>query len=1030
MTRPERKPGRARSGWDVPAGLGAIVVLLVLLIGPPVALITVSGLPVPHTMPSASLLTHRLQATAVLKACSVVVWLAWLQLVWCVVAEVTAAVRNVGMPRRVPLAGGMQALVHRLVTTALLISTGTGMAPALAPVAASAAAPPAATAVAATALAPAASAAPGSAIPGAAIPGAAMPGSAIPGTPLPPALLIPPAANGGSHRPGPADVSQEFRPGEHAPGGHAPGGNGTQARHAAPDGEQGSAWAHRTEKIYVVKPPDGRFHESLWEIAENHLGDGRRYREIFELNAGRPQPDGSVLTIASLIRPGWVLRMPHDAYGPGIEEVKASPPARHSRPPAAHPPAAHPPAPPKHAQAPPVPPASSSPASSSPAAQAPAPPSPAVPAAPDSAAPARRPAQDHTAPARAARSPGFPVELAAAGLLAACVLAALERRRRRQARRRPSGRRVVTAPPDAAQAEVALRLGEDGTSARMLDTGLRYLGRELRQQGRTPPTVFAAHIGEDNLDLWVAPPGHDAPAPWYAVGDGEVWRLPLADVPGLDPGQAGHGPALYPGLVTIGTDATGRVLVDLEAARGLIAVTGPGDLVAEALSAIAAELATSLWADTMQLTLVGTGVGLEVLEPDRVHLVSSVAEALPLAEAHSAGVTNALAASGARSVLAGRAEGLVPEAWAPHYLVTLIPPTAAEAQRLSALAAAGYPAAGYLVAGEVPGAAWTWEVTADGRLRAAELGLDVTAQLIPHDQQVAMAGLFDAADDMAGAPISAPPVDAAPARHLVPGATAPAEVTLLGPVSVQAPGDIEPSMLPLATEIVVYLAAHPSGAHPNVLARAIWPQGVADEIRDGVLATVTRWLGTDGIGRPHLAADASGRLRLGSGVKVDWHIFLTLVTQAGQAPGAAGGKNGPAREEAKLAQALSLVTGQFLAGIGPAGYAWTGTDGLAYEVSARVADAAHRLCELRLAAADPRGAVDAVRTGLRISPDDELLWRDLLTAAHATGQENLLYAAAGEVWTRACRDGPPPGMAPETEALLDELLPTWRWTVA
>ena len=165
-------------------------------------------------------------------------------------------------------------------------------------------------------------------------------------------------------------------------------------------------------------------------------------------------------------------------------------------------------------------------------------------------------------------------------------------------------------------------------------------------------------------------------------------------------------------------------------------------------------------------------------------------------------------------------------------------------------------------------------------------------------------------------------------------------------------------------------------------------------------------------------------------MKVDWHVFLTLVAQAGQAAGAAGGKSGHAQEEAKLAQALRLVTGPFLAGIGPAGYAWIGTDGLEYEVSARVADAAHRLCELRLAAGDPRGAMDTVRTGLRIAPDDELLWRDLLTAAHATGQENLLYAAAGEVWARACLDGPPPGMAPETEALLDEVLPTWRWTLA
>jgi hypothetical protein len=71
----------------------------------------------------------------------------------------------------------------------------------------------------------------------------------------------------------------------------------------------------------------------------------------------------------------------------------------------------------------------------------------------------------------------------------------------------------------------------------------------------------------------------------------------------------------------------------------------------------------------------------------------------------------------------------------------------------------------------------------------------------------------------------------------------------------------------------------------------------------------------------------------------------------------------------------------------------------------------------------------AARAGLRLAFNDEMLWRDLLTAAHATGQENLLYAAAGEIWTRASMDGPPE-MTLETETLLDELLPTWRWTLA
>jgi hypothetical protein len=240
-------------------------------------------------------------------------------------------------------------------------------------------------------------------------------------------------------------------------------------------------------------------------------------------------------------------------------------------------------------------------------------------------------------------------------------------------------------------------------------------------------------------------------------------------------------------------------------------------------------------------------------------------------------------------------------------------------------------------------------------------------------------------------------------------------------VAVTAAGQIEPDRLPLATELVAYLATHPGGVHPNVLMAAIWPRGVTEEVRDAALARVQAWLGSDGIGRPHLAADASGRLRLGSGVRVDWHVFLTLVAQAEQAAGGA-------REEARLAQALSLVRGPFLAGRERGRYTWVVTDGLDYEAVARVGDAAHRLCELRLPG-DPRGAMDAARAGLRLAPDDELLWRDLLTAGHATGEEDLLRAAASEVWARASQAGTPPGMAPETEALMDELMPTWRWTL-
>src|SRR5665647_971908 len=50
--------------------------------------------------------------------------------------------------------------------------------------------------------------------------------------------------------------------------------------------------------------------DTLWGLAERHLGDGHRYAEIYDLNAGRPQADGRALTDPDLIYPGWVFALP------------------------------------------------------------------------------------------------------------------------------------------------------------------------------------------------------------------------------------------------------------------------------------------------------------------------------------------------------------------------------------------------------------------------------------------------------------------------------------------------------------------------------------------------------------------------------------------------------------------------------------------------------------------------------------------------------------------------------------------------
>ena len=455
--------------------------------------------------------------------------------------------------------------------------------------------------------------------------------------------------------------------------------------------------------MYTVNPPVGRFHESLWEIAHNHLGDGRRYREIFELNSERVQPDGSKLTIASLIRPGWQLLMPKDAHGPGIEAV----------------------------------------------------------------------------------TPKLAGELGLAG--------------------HPSQRHAGTEDPE----------------------------------------------------------------------------LPV--------GQA-------------------------------------------------------------------------------------------------------------------------------------------QAERLLALARSRYRMGfGYVIAGDIRGATWSWDLSGEGRLHADALGFDLEAQLLPPEQYAAVVKLFRGAAAGADVPLAAlAQAGAAPAEHLAADTALPVEVGLLGHLEVQAPGPLEPDRLALATELVVYLAAHPDGVHANVLTGAVWPRGVSNEVRDAALSRVHAWLGTDEQGQPNLVTDESGRYRLGPGARVDWQVFRALFARASQAAAASD----PAAEAGYLERALTLVRGQFLDGRDPARYAWLATDEIEYEVTAAVADAAHRLSALRLAAGDPDGAMEAARAGLRLAFNDEILWRDLLTGAHATGQEHVLRAVVGEISARVALDEVMPRMAPETEALIDELLPSWRTSAA
>ncbi|RMI36952.1 hypothetical protein EBO15_37140 [Actinomadura harenae] len=1058
-------------------GVGALVALAALLIGVPYALLTLFGSPVPDHVPATSDLTQRIGPSALLAILVVLVWLAWLQLAACVVVEVYAGVRGVGVPVRVPLAGGTQSLVHRLVVAALLLFTATS---------------------------------------------AIMP--AFSGREL--SAKPPVTTQTESYHRLPATTAAPDRPAA-APAAAAPDREVTETLAGNPVEKAA------TTKIYRVHPPAGRHHESLWEIAEKCLGEGRRYNEIFDLNKNHVQPDGSRLHTAGLIRPGWILEMPADAKGAQVvpvhelgdyfrhghlvpheqpkpdapkPPVKATPPApAPSHRPPAHQPPAHPTPTPGHTTPAPSP-SQSAPAPSnptpSPPHQTPTPPhhTPAPPhhtpapshptpapshPTPSHHAPAQpKPAPSHHAPAPApghqlpshqpqpapapsesalakvappahqqtpAESPGtpspgggstadghqtpeagagvqdqgrrehagpgrnmsWPQGIAAASLVAAGLLSALGRRRRTQMWHRAFGQVIVRPEGDAAVAEQALRVGADDDGARLLDLGLRMLSRALAAEGRALPTVYAVHLGAESMDLWIAPADPEAPAPWHPHDGGQVWRLRAADV--SDEGLADV-LAPYPGLVTLGTNETGRILVDLEAAHGLIAIRGDDANRRAALAALALELATNRWSDHMRITLVGFGQelaeGLADVAPDRVRAVPTLVEALPELEARSAEVRQALAASGVGSVLTGRAKGVFGEAWMPHYLIMSDAPNEQEADRLVALARTGTRmAAGYLVAGDVQGATWTWDVDGAGRLHAGVLGFEVDAQLVPEEQYRGVFELFRTASDLRSVPLSEPSEQDA-AEPPAEGRSS-VDIRLLGRVEVDAPGPMDDARRDLCTEVLVYLATHPNGVHPTVLGGAVWPRGVSQAVRDASIARVSDWVGRDARGRPNLYHDDRGRIRLGSEVRVDWSVFRWLIWRSAAEPSS---------EAAYMAYALDLVRGPLLADRPRGRYGWLATEPLEYEAGARIVDVAHRLTVLRLDGGDVHGALNASRAGLRFASRDEVLWRDLLRATRASGDDDAVQAVIDELRAHAGYDQ----LQPETEALIEELVPAWR----
>jgi hypothetical protein len=413
--------------------------------------------------------------------------------------------------------------------------------------------------------------------------------------------------------------------------------------------------------------------------------------------------------------------------------------------------------------------------------------------------------------------------------------------------------------------------------------------------------------------------------------------------------------------------------------------------------------------------------------PARVRHAATLEEILPALEAEAGERVTALASAGLVSVLDGRSRASQSGSFPPHFVVVADEPhPAATAKVVDIAATASRVGMGFAVAGDVPGAAWQFDVSSEGRLNAPQLGIDVDAQLLPDDQYVAVLGLFRAVCDIEGAELPTGLVH----QSVGYGGPLPDEppavfAAMIGPLELSGTGVTEPDRTPLLREALVFLLHHRDGVHPRVLAAALWPLGTTATIAEATFARLATWLGEDPHGEPNLQTDDEGRLRLGPYVWSDWDMFQSLQTRALHDPSTETRE----QRDQLLKVALDLVRGPYLADREAGRYGWLAYEVAEAQIPAIVADTALRLAEELAAAGHAEDAIEAVKAGMRGSPDDEELWRGLLRATAATGDTERLRGAVEGLYKRTWYVHGVQGLHPYTEALVDELLPEWRGAV-
>lgn len=1075
MTAPEGGSSRRRVAGERLRGLLSLLVIVALLVGVPVALVAVRGNPLPAGIDLDVLtaaLTSPDDGSLFLAALTFIAWAGWVSFAVSVLVEGAAQLRGLPTPR-LPALGGPQRAASALVASALLLFTTPllAAAPALA-----APAPPASST--------------NPADDQAALPAARARTAASPTAPTP---TTAPAASSTTHQHYTVQSGDSLwqiaadRLGDGARyteiarlnyGAPQPDGRTLTTDHWLSPGWQlrlppGTA-AFPAGSV-VVQPGD-----TLWQIAEDTLGDGQRYPQIAAASTGI-QDDGGQLTDPDLIRPGWELTIPGDPSSTAASLVPGPPT---TSPPALVPEPSTPPVKAHHGPAstdapaaelapadvaPVVPPVTSAP-SPVPTASAPAASATATGAA-DQADKTDDQAEQDLAPA--------PIRTAAGvgSALAAGLLVLLGARRARQQRRRRPGQRIAMPPPELLSAELELRQVEDPDGLHRVDQALRTLSVLLGKTGDALPALRLARLSGQDLELYLAEPVA-LPAPFAPTGDPTLWTLP-GDAPLLTRSELAAVPAPHPSLVTLGHDLDGaHLLLDLEHAAAMTVDGEPADATA-VLAAIATELATSVWADDLQVTLVGCLSQLPTaLGSDRVRHVPSLRELLPALEQHAADVRAALTADDLpdlRQARTGRGGQHHADAWTPEIVLLTGPVPPEDRRRLDAVVhqLPRLGVAAVTTAADPLSSEWALVLhrdrgSADLIAKLDPIGLTLRPQLLPQPDLDRLLALLSVAD----LPADLPTDQTSPQVPLVVdepsltklGGRLQEPASLLastGPTPAGAAVDQDPDLDPdvgtdLAAEVPIESAPAVYGGQavePTPLAPLVQvlgpvellrPRGKVELSKRRQLTEIAAYLALHpGLDHDHLSEaiwpgartldntrnTALSKLRKWLGTDPAGEHYVPRVLDDGYRlhPTVRSDwqlwqellPHGPAAADTgALAAALELVKGKPFAGTNPRRYAWAERD--RQVMISAIVDVAHELARRALNEADATLARQAAAAGLQADPGAELLWRDALRAEWLAGDKDGLTSTADRLSALADELGD--DLEPETLELLEQLL--------